>query len=140
MFSQSIITMVCSTGAALSIKNQAGQLSVELQMPDFRPFNAYELSHGTLQYLCLLAALLSFRPPTLVALNEPETSLHPDLFEPLAKLIAKVSQNSQLWITTHSQELADLILEHTGAAPIELRKRNGATEIVGAKLSDDDEG
>jgi predicted ATPase len=127
-------------GAALKIGNQDGQLTIELQMPDFRrPFNAKELSDGTLQYLCLLAALLSFRPPSLLALNEPETSIHPDLFESLAKLIAKASQHSQLWITTHSHELADFILEHTGAAPIELQKINGATEVVGARLSNDED-
>ena len=82
--------------------------------------------------------LLSFRPPSLIALNEPETSIHPDLFEPLAKLVAKASTNSQLWITTHSRELADWILEHTGVEPIELQKVNGETQIVGARLSDEE--
>ena len=50
-------------------------------------FDASELSDGTLHYLCLLAALLSPRPPSLLALNEPEASIHPDLIGPLAKLI-----------------------------------------------------
>jgi predicted ATPase len=102
-------------------------------MPGFqRPFDAKELSDGTLQYLCLLAALLSPRPPNLLALNEPETSLHPDLFESLAKLIARAANKSQLWITTHSQVLADFILEYAGANPIELEKIDGATKIVKA--------
>jgi len=42
-----------------------------------RPFRAGELSDGTLRYLLLVAALLSPRPPSLMVLNEPETSLHP---------------------------------------------------------------
>ena len=46
-------------------------------------FTAGELSDGTLRYLCLLAVLLSPRPPELLALNEPETSIHADLLEPL---------------------------------------------------------
>lgn len=125
-------------GAKLSLRNQNGQLSVGMHMAGFaRPFEARELSDGTLQYLCLLAALLSFRPPSLIALNEPETSIHPDLFEPLAKLVAKAAADSQLWITTHSRDLADLILEHTGVAPIELDKVKGETIIVGAKLSEE---
>lgn len=125
--------------AKLSVDNQNGQFSVGMQMPDFqRPFGAKELSDGTLQYLCLLAALLSVRPPSLIALNEPETSIHPDLFDPLAKLIARASEKCQLWITTHSQELADLILEYTGFSPIELHKVDGETKIVGARLSEDD--
>lgn len=127
-------------GATLHIDDQNGQLSVGMQMPGFqRPFGAKELSDGTLQYLCLLAALLSFRSPSLIALNEPETSIHPDLFDPLAKLIARASEKCQLWITTHSQELADLILEYTGFAPIELHKVDGETKIVGARLSEDDD-
>jgi predicted ATPase len=52
-----------------------------------RPLKASELSDGTLRYLLLVAALLSPRPPTLMILNEPETSLHPDLLPPLARLI-----------------------------------------------------
>jgi predicted ATPase len=127
-------------GAELYITNKSGLFSLNLHMPDFeRPFTGQELSDGTLQYLCLLAALLSPRPPQLLALNEPETSIHPDLFEPLAKLIAKASQNSQLWITTHSRDLSDYILEHTGATPIELEKHDGATRIVGQRLGGADD-
>jgi len=125
-------------GAALAVKKENGQFTVGMHMPGFnRAFDAKELSDGTLQYLCLLAALLSPRPPSLLALNEPETSIHPDLFDSLAKLIGEASRNSQLWITTHSRDLADFILEYTGASPIELHKVKGATQVVGARLSDD---
>ena len=44
-----------------------------------RPLKAIELSDGTLRYLLWIAALLTPRPPQLLVLNEPETSLHPDL-------------------------------------------------------------
>ena len=52
-----------------------------------RPLKAAELSDGTLRYLLLVAALLTPRPPELLVLNEPETSLHPDLLPALARLI-----------------------------------------------------
>ena len=42
-----------------------------------RLLRAAELSDGTLRYLLLVAALLTPRPPPLLVLNEPETSLHP---------------------------------------------------------------
>jgi predicted ATPase len=104
-------------------------------MPGFeRPFSATELSDGTLHYLCLVAALLSCRPPALLALNEPETSIHPDLFESLARLIAEASRQSQLWVTTHSQQLADHLTEFTGVVPFELEKEDGATKIKGVDL------
>ena len=52
-----------------------------------RVFDAAELSDGTLRYLALMGALLGYRPPAFIALNEPEASLHPDLLTPLARLI-----------------------------------------------------
>ena len=117
-----------------------GVFCPSLRMPEFgRAFEARELSDGTLHYLCLLASLLSPRPPALLALNEPEGSLHPSLYLPLAELIADASADSQIWITTHSQELADHLLDLTGYAPIELYKQDGQTLIKGAKLSLEDE-
>jgi predicted ATPase len=60
------------------------------------------LSDGALRYLLLTAALLTPRPPTLLVLNEPETSLHPDLSPALARLIASASPHSQLIVVTHT--------------------------------------
>jgi predicted ATPase len=100
-------------------------------MPGFqRAFTAGELSDGTLRYLCLLAALLSPRPPAFVALNEPETSLHPDLLEPLGGLIARASRATQLLVTTHSEALAAHIAAHTGALPLRLRNTEGETQVL----------
>jgi predicted ATPase len=119
-------------GAALEIEVDGQRFQVAMRMPGFqRTFQAKELSDGTLQYLCLLAALLSPRPPTLLALNEPESSIHPDLYEPLAELIVDASRNSQLWITTHARELAELIEKRSGYSPIQLEKKDGQTRIVG---------
>jgi predicted ATPase len=103
-------------------------------MPGFHdPFDARELSDGTLRYLCLLAALLSPRPPSVLALNEPETSIHPDLLEPLARLLLRASRSSQLWITTHSEALAAMIERESGSAPIRLEKVDGETRVVGQR-------
>lgn len=115
----------------LGDENQA-TYQVALQMPEHqRPFDARELSDGTLRYLCLIAALLSPQPPQLVAVNEPEMSLHPDLLPPLAQLIARAGNRSQLWITTHSQQLASLVKNETGQMPIVLEKLNGETQVAG---------
>lgn len=64
------------------------------------------------------------------ALNEPETSLHPDLLRPLASLIVDASTRSQVWVTTHSQTLANAIREESGVCPTELRLENGETLIA----------
>ncbi len=123
-------------GSALELRStEEGRMSLALRMPGFqRPFSAQELSDGTLRYLCLLAALLSPRPPCLLALNEPETSLHPDLLEPLGRLIMRASTRSQLWITTHSDRLARSIEMETGAKPTRLEKVAGETHVVGQTI------
>ena len=62
-----------------------------------RPLKAAELSDGTLRYLLWVAALLTPRPPGLLVLNEPETSLHPDLLPALARLIAHAASDRRSW-------------------------------------------
>ncbi len=58
--------------------------------------------------LCLAVALLSPRPPAFLAINEPENSLHRDMLPALARLIIEASRYSQIWLTSHSAELAGL--------------------------------
>lgn len=76
-----------------------------------RPMSAQELSDGTLRYLSLVAALLTARPPELLVLNEPETSLHGSLIAPLARLVVQAAECSQVVVTTHSNELAHALAE-----------------------------
>ena len=57
----------------------AGSRSAAPTRPAAARWSAAELSDGTLRYLLWVAALLTPRPPELLVLNEPETSLHPDL-------------------------------------------------------------
>jgi predicted ATPase len=119
-----------------------GQTRVALRMsvPGIRrPLEATELSDGTVRYLCVLAALLTPRPPELMALNEPETSLHPQLLAPLGRLISRASRAAQLFVTTHSRELAEAVTEATGARMIELALSGGETRIVGQTLAADDD-
>src|SRR5690606_21981138 len=96
-----------------------------------RPLEPREFSDGTLRYLYLVAALLSPRPPELIALNEPETSLHPDVIDPLAKLIVAASERSQMWIVTHSEMLAERVEAYSSAKAIRLHMVDGETRIVG---------
>ena len=119
-------------GARLEVHEQHGWFDIALTVPGIlRPLSSRELSDGTLRFLCLLAALLSPRPPALLAINEPETSLHEDLLAPLAQLLARAAQASQLLITTHSARLAALVGELTGAQPRGLVLDNGETRIAG---------
>lgn len=102
-----------------------------------RPLMANELSDGTLRYLCLLAALMSPRPPELLVLNEPESSLHPELLEPLARQIAAASQRGQVWVITHSRLLATLLEDRAGVTALHLLRESGETRIEGQGLLDE---
>jgi predicted ATPase len=122
-------------GARLEI---GSDFSIMMHMPGvLRPVQATELSDGTLRFLCVTAALLSPRPPELLALNEPETSLHPDLLPALARLIADASRDTQLWITTHSPILTAAVEELTAEQAIRLKLQDGATIIEGAASAED---
>ena len=126
-------------GATLVVPPPGRAASFGLVMPDYpkRVFEAGELSDGTLRYLALAGALLGYRLPAFVALNEPETSLHPDLLEPLARMIMRASERTQIWVVTHSERLS-AAFEATGSvAPRTVIKRNGETWIEGLSLAGD---
>jgi predicted ATPase len=101
-----------------------------------RPLGAAELSDGTLRYLLWIAALLTPRPPALMVLNEPETSLHPDLLPALARLIARAAKHSQIVVVTHALRLITALKEQEGCHSITLEKTFGETTIVGTKQMD----
>ena len=123
-------------GARLDARDEGSWCRLQMQFPDMpRPFGAHELSDGTLKYLCLLGALIGYRLPSLIALNEPEASLHPSLLPPLARLIAQAAQRTRIWIVTHSEALADALYEETGKKARRVIKENGATNIEGLMLS-----
>jgi predicted ATPase len=117
-------------GAALLIEAMDTLFSMKMKIPGLvRPLQAQEFSDGQVRFLCLCAALLSPRPPSLLAVNEPETSLHPDILDALAHLIVRASKNTQLWITTHSQPLAECIEKHSGVPRVRLRISDGETQV-----------
>jgi predicted ATPase len=124
-------------GATLSIAGPSdGMFAIEFHQPGLlRPLRGSELSDGTLRYLLWFAALLTPRPPQMMVLNEPETSLHPDLLPALARLIINASKRMQVWVVTHSAALADGLMK---GAPhlIELEKELGQTQVKGQELLD----
>ena len=97
-----------------------------------RPLGTGELSDGTLRYLLLVAALLTPRPPPLIVLNEPETSLHPSLLPPLARLISSAAQRSLVIVVSHAAELVGA-LATTGGRVLELTKELGETVVNSAE-------
>ena len=125
-------------GAQVKVDAEAGGL-LRLRFHQaglLRPLSAAELSDVTLRYLLLVAALLTPRPPSMMVLNEPETSLHPDLLPALARLIIKASERSQVWVVSHAPRLVAALEQHDQCNSIRLEKALGQTVIVGQGMLD----
>jgi predicted ATPase len=126
---------VAFPGAELIIPHAESVATFAMRFPEFpqREFAVQELSDGTLRFLALAGALLAYRLPPFVALNEPEASLHPDLMKPLAGLIARAAARTQLWLVTHSTALAEAVVESGAGKVRTVLKADGATQIEGLK-------
>lgn len=117
-----------------SVQVSAAGGRFELEMSQYgllRPLKSAELSDGTLRYIILIAALLTPRPPLLMVLNEPESSLHPDLLPALARLITRVSTRTQVIVVSHAQGLIDELSAAPGRNLLRLDKRLGETRFEG---------
>ena len=69
-------------------------------------------------------------------LNEPETSLHPDLLAPLGELISQAASRTQVIAVSHARTLIDAVERGASEAGTELTafeliKEFGETRIAG---------
>ncbi len=102
----------------LHIKIVDGRLLFLLEEGSGIQVPATHLGDGTLHYLCLLLVLLHPNPPPLIALEEPETGLHPDVIPELADLLVRASQRTQLIVTTYSPMLIDALSDHAASVVV----------------------
>ena len=122
-------------GSSLSIEDRNGRFEVQLQQYGLlRPLSAAELSDGTLRYLLWVAALLTPHPPQLMVLNEPETSLHPDLLPALARLIVAAAAQAQIIVVSHAEALIRTLTEASICIRLHLLKEFGETTIEGTTV------
>src|SRR5690242_3952359 len=120
-------------GSHLLVNAQNGRFELRLQQHGLlRTLSAAELSDGTLRYLLWAAALLTPRPPELMVLNEPETSLHPDLLPALARLILAAAQYTQIIVVSHAQHLIVLLTNEPICTHLQLLKSFGETTLEGS--------
>lgn len=77
------------------------------------PFGLFaaSMSDGTLRILATLVAAFQFDSffgsPSLIAIEEPETSLHPGAMRALVDALDEATGRTQILLTTHSTELLD---------------------------------
>ncbi|WP_431772403.1 AAA family ATPase [Streptomyces cucumeris] len=130
-------------GSRVEVADRGGRFELALRQHGLlRPLGAPELSDGTLRYLLWAAALLTPRPPDLLVLNEPETSLHPELLGALAGLVLTACDKTQIVVVTHSRPLAAALADGAGTSrtevnTIELVKEAGRTLVDGQGTLDE---
>jgi predicted ATPase len=123
-------------GSTVEVDESVGRLELKLQQHGLlRPLSAAELSDGTLRFLLWTAALLSPRPSELMVLNEPETSLHPDLLPALARLIAAAAERCQIIVVSHAPILIEQLANATDCRRLHLEKSFGETILADADRS-----
>ncbi|HEY7427878.1 MAG TPA: AAA family ATPase [Gemmataceae bacterium] len=96
-------------------------------------FDAASMSDGTLRALAALVAafqiVLPHGHPSLIAIEEPETSLHPAATHALVSALEAATEHTQVLLTTHSGDLlADPKLSPSSVLVVRLR--DGQTEIA----------
>jgi predicted ATPase len=69
-----------------------------------------------------------------MVLNEPETSLHPELLPALARLILAAAKNTQIIVVSHATTLIDTLAAAPLCTRLHLLKDFGETKLEGATL------
>jgi predicted ATPase len=70
-------------------------------------FEGFSMSDGTLRAIGLLAAVFQRPVPSLIAVEEPEATIHPGALESILDLLYDASKRMQVVMTTHSPDLLD---------------------------------
>ncbi|MBE3069164.1 MAG: AAA family ATPase, partial [Planctomycetes bacterium] len=93
-------------------------------------FEAFNMSDGTLRALGLLTAVYQHPSPSLLAIEEPEATIHPGALGAVLDLLRHASRNQQVVVTTHSPEVLDAEwLQHNHLRIVNWHE--GATRITG---------
>jgi len=85
-----------------------------------RKQSAADLSDGTLRFLLLLTVLASPDAAPLIAIDEPETGLHPSMLPIVAEYALDAAQRSQVILTTHSPQFLDAFKDDIPATTVML--------------------
>lgn len=70
-------------------------------------FEAFSMSDGTLRALGILSSFFQKSIPTLIAIEEPEATIHPEALGTILDIIRSFARSTQIVVTTHSPELLD---------------------------------
>lgn len=88
------------------ISNLYGQSYLSLREKNLKKtIGALHISDGTLRYLLLECIFYNSNRGWLVAIDEPERGLHPDMIKSVGDMLKNASKNCQIIVATHSPHL-----------------------------------
>ena len=70
-------------------------------------FDAFSMSDGTLRAVGLIAAVFQRPAPSVLVIEEPEATMHPEALGAVLDLVENASRTMQVVVTTHSPEILD---------------------------------
>ncbi len=94
-----------------------------------------DLSDGTLRFLFLITVLASPNPPPLIAIDEPETGLHPSMLPIIAEFAVEAATRTQVIFTTHSDQFLSAFRDTRPTVTI-AKWENGETTLTTVEDSD----
>lgn len=107
---ESLTEIVPCTTKVKTIKH-GNKLSLRFtqQIDDDRAltFESFNMSDGTLRALGLLIAAYQHPLPSVLAIEEPEATMHPGALGAILDVIKQASKRTQVVVTTHSPEVLD---------------------------------
>ncbi|MFC1968618.1 AAA family ATPase [Chloroflexota bacterium] len=96
----------------------------------WRPIPAWAMSHGTLFFLGLTAALFGPDTADLITLEEPDAYAHAHLLEVIGEMLQTAANKRQIIATTHRPYLLDYLPRDSITV---IEKAKGATKCVRPK-------
>ena len=91
----------------ISLKIIDDDSTIKVQEIDGKEVNLSDLSDGTLRIIAYFILLHQDNLPPVIGIEEPERNLHPAILTTVASILKKLSQKTQVIITTHSSQLLD---------------------------------
>ena len=88
-----------------------------------------DLSDGTLRFLFLITVLANPNPPPLIAIDEPETGLHPSMLPIIAEFAVEAATRTQVIFTTHSDQFLDSFRDTKPTTTV-AKWENGETKLT----------